>query len=87
MAEEGRGCARVALPTPRTRHRQTLEPPTIPRKPVQNAFIESFNGKFRDECLNEHWLVALREAQLVIEAWWRVYWRAAHSADARGVNP
>ena len=26
-----------------------------PGKPVQNAFIESFNGKFRDECLNEHW--------------------------------
>ena len=26
-----------------------------PGKPVPNAFIESFNGKFRDECLNEHW--------------------------------
>jgi transposase InsO family protein len=39
-----------------------------PGKPVQNAFIESFNGKFRDECLNEHWFLTLQEAQLVIEA-------------------
>jgi putative transposase len=44
-----------------------------PGKPIQNAFIESFNGKFRDECLNEHWFLTLREAQLVIEAWRREY--------------
>lgn len=44
-----------------------------PGKPVQNAFIESFNGKFRDECLNEHWFVTLQEAQIVIEAWRREY--------------
>ena len=44
-----------------------------PGKPIQNAFIESFNGKFRDECLNEHWFVTLQEAQLVIEAWRREY--------------
>jgi putative transposase len=42
-----------------------------PGKPVQNAFIESFNGKFRDECLNEHWFLTLQEAQLMIEAWRR----------------
>lgn len=42
-------------------------------KPVQSAFIESFNGKFRDECLNEHWFLTLQEAQLVIEAWRREY--------------
>lgn len=40
-----------------------------PGKPVENAYIESFNGKFRDECLNEHWFVTLREAQVRIEAW------------------
>jgi putative transposase len=34
-----------------------------PEKPVQNAFIASFNGKFRDECLNGHWFVTLQEAQ------------------------
>ncbi|MER3421834.1 MAG: hypothetical protein C4293_00005, partial [Nitrospiraceae bacterium] len=44
-----------------------------PGKPVPNAFIESFNGRFRDECLNEHWFVTLQEAQVVIEAWRREY--------------
>ncbi len=44
-----------------------------PGKPVQNAFVESFNGKFREECLNEHWFLTLPEAQLVIEAWRREY--------------
>ena len=34
-----------------------------PGKPVQNAFIESFNGKFRDECLNQNWFVSLAEAE------------------------
>ena len=38
-------------------------------KPTQNAFIESFNGKFRDECLNQNWFVDLRNAREVIEAW------------------
>ena len=40
-----------------------------PGKPVQNAFIESFNGTFRDECLNEHWFTSLADAQRTIEAW------------------
>lgn len=40
-----------------------------PGKPIENAYVESFNGKFRDECLNEHWFVSLGEAQQVIEAW------------------
>jgi putative transposase len=44
-----------------------------PGKPVQNALLESFNGKFRDECLNEHWFLMLQEARLVIEAWRREY--------------
>ena len=38
-------------------------------KPTQNAFIESFNGKFRDECLNQNWFVDLRHAREVIENW------------------
>jgi putative transposase len=45
-----------------------------PGRPVQNAFIESFNGKFRDECLNEHWFLTLQEAQVVIEAWRQEYY-------------
>ena len=40
-----------------------------PGKPIENAFVESFNGKFRDECLNEHWFVSIAEARSVIEAW------------------
>jgi putative transposase len=40
-----------------------------PGKPVQNAFIESFNSRLRDECLNEHVFVSLSEAREIIEAW------------------
>jgi putative transposase len=40
-----------------------------PGKPTQNAFVESFNGTFRDECLNESWFVSLYDAQRTIEAW------------------
>jgi len=38
-------------------------------KPTQNAFVESFNGKFRDECLNEEWFESLSSARSIIEAW------------------
>lgn len=38
-----------------------------PGKPVENAYIESFNGKFRDECLNEHWFLSMRQAKSLIE--------------------
>ncbi len=47
-----------------------------PGKPIQNAFVESFNGKFRDECLNEQWFVSLREAKEKIERW-RHYYNSA----------
>jgi putative transposase len=40
-----------------------------PGKPIQNAFVESFNGKFRDECLNEHYFESLEDAREKIEAW------------------
>lgn len=40
-----------------------------PGKPNENAFIESFNGKFRDECLNENWFLSLEDARRTIEAW------------------
>jgi putative transposase len=40
-----------------------------PGKPVQNAFIESFNSKLRDECLNEHVFGSLAEAREIIETW------------------
>jgi putative transposase len=40
-----------------------------PGKPVENAYIESFNGKLRDECLNENWFTDLEDAKSKIEAW------------------
>ena len=40
-----------------------------PGKPIENAFIESFNGHFRDECLNQHWFTSLDDARAEIEAW------------------
>jgi putative transposase len=40
-----------------------------PGKPTQNSFIESFNGRFRDECLNANWFENLADAQRKIEAW------------------
>jgi putative transposase len=40
-----------------------------PGKPTQNAFVESFNGRFRDECLNEHWFASLADARERIEDW------------------
>ena len=44
-----------------------------PGKPTQNAFIESFNGRFRDECLNDHWFESLHAARAIISAWRRDY--------------
>jgi putative transposase len=44
-----------------------------PGKPVDNAYVESFNGKFRDECLNMHWFTSLRDATRTIEEWRKDY--------------
>ena len=40
-----------------------------PGKPNQNAYVESLNGRLRDECLNEHWFTTLAHARAVIEVW------------------
>jgi putative transposase len=40
-----------------------------PGKPTDNAFVESFNGTFRAECLNTHWFMNLKEAKQLIESW------------------
>ena len=44
-----------------------------PGKPIENAFIESFNGKLRDECLNQHWFEDLDDVQSKLEAWRKEY--------------
>ncbi|WP_101686124.1 IS3 family transposase [Chromobacterium sphagni] len=58
-----------------------------PGKPNQNAYIESFNGRFRDECLNEHWFTSLRHAQVVIEAWRREYNDERPKKSLGGLTP
>ena len=40
-----------------------------PGKPVENAYIESFKGRLRDECLNVHWFLSVADARRQIEAW------------------
>lgn len=42
---------------------------TDPGKPMQNGYIESFNGKLRTECLNQHWFKSISEAKDIIEHW------------------
>jgi putative transposase len=58
-----------------------------PGKPNQNAFIESFNGRFRDECLNEHWFLSLEHVKTVIEAWRREYNEERPKKALGGLTP
>lgn len=44
-----------------------------PGKPTQNCYAESFNGRFRDECLNQHWFISLKDAKRKIEDWRQDY--------------
>ena len=44
-----------------------------PGQPTQNAFVESFNGKFRDSCLNQYWFRSIDEARSVVESWRKDY--------------
>jgi putative transposase len=58
-----------------------------PGKPNQNAYIESFNGRLRDECLNEHWFTSLAHARVVIETWRREYNEERPKAVLDGLTP
>lgn len=58
-----------------------------PGKPNQNAYIESFNGRLRDECLNEHWFVNLAHAKTIIEAWRREYNEERPKKALGGLTP
>jgi putative transposase len=58
-----------------------------PGKPVENAFIESFNGRFRDECLNQHWFLSLNDARRTIEQWRRSYNEARPHSGLGGCTP
>jgi putative transposase len=58
-----------------------------PGKPNQNAYVESFNGRFRDECLNEHWFMSLAHARAVIEAWRQEYNEERPKISLGGLTP
>lgn len=58
-----------------------------PGKPNENAFIESFNGRLRDECLNEHRFMTLIEAQVIIEAWRKDYNEKRQHGSLDGLTP
>jgi len=54
-----------------------------PRKPQQNGFVQSFNGRSRDECLNEHLFPSLAAARRIIEAWRTDYNRVSAQQSRR----
>lgn len=58
-----------------------------PGKPIENAFIESFNGRFRDELLNEHWFQSIAEARDRIEAWRQEYNTERPHSSLKGLSP
>ena len=58
-----------------------------PGKPMQNGFIESFNGTFRDECLNLHWFLSIEDARRTIEAWRRDYNHVRPHSSLGGLTP
>ena len=57
-----------------------------PGKPTQNAFVESFNGKFRDGCLNQFWFRSIKEAKELIEDW-RIDYNEVRPHSALGYQP
>lgn len=58
-----------------------------PGKPNQNAYVESFNGRLRDECLNEHWFIGLLQARTLIETWRREYNEERPKKALGGLTP
>ncbi len=58
-----------------------------PGKPMQNGFVESFNGRLRDECLNEHLFNTLNEARQIIEAWRIDYNTNRPHTSLKGLTP
>jgi putative transposase len=58
-----------------------------PGKPYQNGNMESFNGKLRDECLNENWFVDLNQAKMLIEKWREEYNNSRPHSALKGRTP
>ena len=99
VSPEGRGeCAgQVGVPTARVLRGELL--PTgahtcgvtlrliEPGMPNQNAYIESFNGRFRNECFNEHWFACLAHTEVFIETWRREYNEERAKQGLGGLTP
>lgn len=58
-----------------------------PGKPTQNAFIESFNGRLRDECLNQYWFRNIEHARQIIEEWRYDYNHVRPHTSLKGKTP
>ncbi|MEX2657817.1 MAG: transposase, partial [Balneolales bacterium] len=58
-----------------------------PGKPTDNPYIESFNGSFRDECLNLHWFLSLEDAREKIETWRKDYNSFRPHSSLDGLTP
>jgi putative transposase len=58
-----------------------------PGKPVENAFIESFNGRLRQECLSANWFTNLHDARMTIEAWRKEYNTQRPHSSLGGLSP
>jgi putative transposase len=58
-----------------------------PGKPMQNGFVESFNGRLRDECLNEHLFDTLKQAREIIEKWRNDYNTNRPHSSLNGLTP
>jgi len=58
-----------------------------PGKPMQNGFVESFNGRLRDECLNEHLFTSYRHAREIISAWREDYNQHRPHTSLDGLTP
>ncbi len=68
-------------------HHQTRIDFSRPGKPTDNCHIETFNGSFRDECLNLHWFESLEEAKEIIEIWRRDYNESRPHSTLNDLSP
>jgi putative transposase len=58
-----------------------------PGRPIENCVIESFNGRFRDECLNINWFTSLNDAKTKIEIWRHEYNTDHPHSSLKGLSP
>ena len=58
-----------------------------PGRPIENAYAESFIGRFRDECLNENWFLSLRDARHIIDHWRIDYNNGRPHSTLAGLTP